>query len=50
MTQLFRNSLPQQGGTPAPILPVPLSFDRNWLQDLELKLEKGEPMGRLPFI
>ncbi|OMD01838.1 SNF2-related protein [Paenibacillus sp. FSL R5-0636] len=45
MTQLFRNSLPQQGGTPAPILPVPLSFDRNWLQDLELKLEKGGPWG-----
>ncbi|MEK4998328.1 MULTISPECIES: DEAD/DEAH box helicase [unclassified Paenibacillus] len=45
MTQLFRNSLSQQGGTPAPILPVPLSFDRNWLQDLELKLEKGGPWG-----
>ncbi|WP_339281931.1 SNF2-related protein [Paenibacillus sp. FSL H8-0282] len=45
MTQLFRNSLPQQGGTPAPILPVPISFDRNWLQDLELKLEKGGPWG-----
>jgi SNF2 family DNA or RNA helicase len=45
MTQLFRNSLPQQGGTPAPILPVPLSFDRNWSQDLELKLEKGGPWG-----
>lgn len=45
MTQLFRNSLPLQGGKPAPILPVPLSFDRNWLQDLELKLEKGGPWG-----
>lgn len=45
MTQLFRNSLPQHGGTAAPMLPVPLSFDRNWLQDLELKLEKGGPWG-----
>lgn len=45
MTQLFRNSLPQHGGTSAPILPVPLSFDRNWLQDLEQKLEKGGPWG-----
>lgn len=45
MTQLFRNSLPHKGGKSAPILPVPLSFDRNWLQDLELKLDKGGPWG-----
>jgi SNF2 family DNA or RNA helicase len=45
MTQLFRNTQPHKEGKPAPMLPVPLSFDRNWLQDLELKLEKGGPWG-----
>ena len=45
MTQLFRNSLPLHEGNSAPVLPVPLSFDRSWLQDLELKLEKGGPWG-----
>ncbi|ASA20721.1 DEAD/DEAH box helicase [Paenibacillus donghaensis] len=45
MTQLFRNSLKAQGAKSAPLLPVPLSFDRNWLQDLELRLDKGGPWG-----
>lgn len=41
MTQLFRNSLPQEKVTSAPLLPVPLSFERNWLHDLESRLDKG---------
>ncbi|QQZ59325.1 DEAD/DEAH box helicase family protein [Paenibacillus sonchi] len=45
MTQLFRNSLPEEAGTPAPLLPVPLSFERNWLNDLESRLDKGGPWG-----
>ncbi|MFE4711956.1 DEAD/DEAH box helicase [Paenibacillus sp. NPDC056722] len=45
MTQLFRNSLPAGASQPAPVLPVPLSFNRNWLQDLESKLDKGGPWG-----
>ncbi|WP_150275466.1 DEAD/DEAH box helicase [Paenibacillus tepidiphilus] len=45
MTQLSRDFLPQVSGTPAPLLPVPLSFDRNWLQDLEGRLDKGGPWG-----
>ncbi|WP_042201726.1 DEAD/DEAH box helicase [Paenibacillus camerounensis] len=45
MTQLSRNSLPQVEGQAAPLLPVPLSFERNWLQDLESRLEKGGPWG-----
>ncbi|MFC3748596.1 DEAD/DEAH box helicase [Paenibacillus sp. GCM10012306] len=45
MTQLFRNSLPAGAGQPAPVLPVPLSFNRNWMQDLESKLDKGGPWG-----
>ncbi|MNW68213.1 hypothetical protein D3C74_469290 [compost metagenome] len=45
MTQLSRNSMPQEGTTPAPLLPVPLSFERNWLHDLESKLDKGGPWG-----
>ncbi|MBY0013507.1 DEAD/DEAH box helicase [Paenibacillus typhae] len=45
MMQLSRNSLPQEGGISVPLLPVPLSFERNWLQDLESRLEKGGPWG-----
>ena len=45
MTQLFRNSLPGENRTPAPLLPVPLSFERNWLHDLESRLDKGGPWG-----
>ncbi|WP_081957348.1 SNF2-related protein [Paenibacillus sp. FSL R7-0273] len=45
MMQLSRNSLPQEGGISAPLLPVPLSFERNWLQDLESRQEKGGPWG-----
>lgn len=47
MTQLSRNSLTQEVNTPAPQLPVPLSFERNWLHDLESRLEKGGPWGDL---
>ncbi|UQZ36113.1 ATP-dependent helicase [Paenibacillus sp. PK3_47] len=45
MTHLSRNSLPQQAGETAPLLPVPLSFERNWLHDLESRLDKGGPWG-----
>jgi len=45
MTQLFRNSPPRKAAGSAPVLPVPLSFDRSWLQDLESKLDKGGPWG-----
>ncbi|MRN52751.1 DEAD/DEAH box helicase [Paenibacillus monticola] len=45
MSQFSRNSLPLQGSKPAPLVPVPLSFDRNWLQDLESRLDKGGPWG-----
>lgn len=47
MTQLSRNSLTQEVKTPVPLLPVPLSFERNWLHDLESRLEKGGPWGDL---
>ncbi|GGF70039.1 helicase [Paenibacillus albidus] len=45
MTQLFRNSPLPEGKKNAPLLPVPLSFDRGWLQELEQKLDKGGPWG-----
>ncbi|AIQ52077.1 ATP-dependent helicase [Paenibacillus sp. FSL R7-0331] len=32
-------------GQAAPLLPVPLTFERNWLHDLESRLEKGGPWG-----
>lgn len=45
MSQLFRNSPPAKGSQAAPVLPVPLSFNRDWLQDLETRLNKGGPWG-----
>lgn len=45
MTDIFRNSMSNTASVPVPLLPVPLSFDRSWLEDLEAKLDKGGPWG-----
>ncbi|WP_084146770.1 DEAD/DEAH box helicase [Paenibacillus wynnii] len=45
MTQLFRSSMPEKGLESTPVMPVPLSFDRSWLMDLESRLDKGGPWG-----
>ncbi|MNB92081.1 RNA polymerase-associated protein RapA [compost metagenome] len=38
---------PAPGPVPEPQLPVPLNFDRSWLDDLKAGLQKGGPWGEL---
>ncbi|WP_025689706.1 DEAD/DEAH box helicase [Paenibacillus zanthoxyli] len=44
MTHVPRNNLKQEQGQDI-VLPVPISFDREWLKDLESRLDKGGPWG-----
>ncbi|NGM84467.1 DEAD/DEAH box helicase family protein [Paenibacillus sp. 7124] len=44
MTHVPRNNPEQEPGE-ASVLPVPISFEREWLQDLESRLDKGGPWG-----
>lgn len=45
MTRLTPKPAAPAAGTPAPQLPVPLVFDRGWLNELETRYEKGGPWG-----
>ncbi|AKG34342.1 DEAD/DEAH box helicase [Paenibacillus durus] len=44
MTHVPRNNLKQEQGQDI-VLPVPISFEREWLKDLESRLDKGGPWG-----
>lgn len=44
MTHVPRNNSEQEPAE-ASVLPVPISFERDWLQDLESRLDKGGPWG-----
>lgn len=44
MTHVPRNNSEQESAE-ASVLPVPISFERDWLQDLESRLDKGGPWG-----
>ncbi|MDT3425859.1 SNF2 family DNA or RNA helicase [Paenibacillus forsythiae] len=44
MTHLPRNNPEQEQGQDI-VLPVPTSFEREWLKDLESRLDKGGPWG-----
>ncbi|QWU13221.1 Helicase conserved C-terminal domain-containing protein [Paenibacillus sophorae] len=44
MTHAPRNNLEQEQGQDI-VLPVPISFEREWLKDLESRLDKGGPWG-----
>ncbi|WP_042206308.1 DEAD/DEAH box helicase [Paenibacillus durus] len=44
MTHVPRNNPEQEQGQDI-VLPVPISFEREWLKDLESRLDKGGPWG-----